>query len=104
MQNGGSAIYNPSIALVKIKVETFKDAAIFQSNLKRNASRSYHRSSQPGTISSKATRSPSDPIPDRGIACRRSRKPSWLTVNHRSQRQNQSPCRLMNIWSNIYDC
>lgn len=43
MQNGGSAIYNPSIALVKIKVETFKDAAIFQSNLKRNASRSYEK-------------------------------------------------------------
>ena len=43
IQNGGSAIYNPSIALVKIKVEDFKDAAIFQSNLKRNTSRSFDK-------------------------------------------------------------
>ena len=28
IQRGGSAIYNPSIALVRIKVEEFKDAAI----------------------------------------------------------------------------
>lgn len=43
IQNGGSAIYNPSIALVKIKVESFKDAAIFQNNLKRNTARSFDK-------------------------------------------------------------
>jgi len=43
IQNGGSAIYNPSIALVKIKVEAFKDAAIFQKNLRRNTSRSFEK-------------------------------------------------------------
>lgn len=43
IQNGGSAIYNPSIALVKIKIENFKDAAIFQSNLRRNTSRSFDK-------------------------------------------------------------
>jgi hypothetical protein len=43
IQNGGSAIYNPSIALVKIKVETFQDAAIFQKNLRRNTSRSFDK-------------------------------------------------------------
>lgn len=43
IQNGGSAIYNPSIALVKIKVEEFYDAAIFQKNLKRNTSRSFDK-------------------------------------------------------------
>jgi len=42
IQNGGSAIYNPSIALVRIKVEEFKDAAIFQQNLKRNTTRTYN--------------------------------------------------------------
>ena len=42
IQNGGSAIYNPSIAMVKIKVEDFKDAAIFQQNLKRNTTRTYN--------------------------------------------------------------
>lgn len=41
IQNGGSAIYNPSIALVKIKVEDFKDAAFFQNNLKKNTARSF---------------------------------------------------------------
>ncbi len=41
IQNGGSAIYNPSIALVRIKVEAFKDAAIFQQNLKKNTVRTY---------------------------------------------------------------
>jgi len=43
IQNGGSAIYNPSIALVKIKVEAFKDASIFQKNLRRNTSRSFDK-------------------------------------------------------------
>ncbi|HSH19599.1 MAG TPA: hypothetical protein VLA03_04060, partial [Draconibacterium sp.] len=42
IQNGGSAIYNPSIALVRIKIEEFKDAAIFQQNLKRNTTRTYN--------------------------------------------------------------
>jgi len=42
IQSGGSAIYNPSIALVRIKVEEFKDAAIFQQNLKRNTTRTYN--------------------------------------------------------------
>lgn len=43
IQNGGSAIYNPSIAMVKIKVEDFNDAAIFQKNLRRNTSRSFDK-------------------------------------------------------------
>lgn len=42
IQSGGSAIYNPSIALVRIKVEEFKDAAIFQQNLKKNTTRTYN--------------------------------------------------------------
>ena len=42
IQSGGSAIYNPSIALVRIKVEMFKDAAIFQQNLKKNTTRTYN--------------------------------------------------------------
>jgi hypothetical protein len=41
IQSGGSAIYNPSIAMVRIKLEQFKDAAIFQQNLKRNTARTY---------------------------------------------------------------
>jgi hypothetical protein len=43
IQNGGSAIYNPSIALVKVKLEEFRDAAMFQQNLKRNTTRSYDK-------------------------------------------------------------
>ncbi|WP_147372091.1 hypothetical protein [Mariniphaga sediminis] len=43
MQNGGSPIYNPSIALVKVNVENFREAAIFQQNLKRNTLRSYEK-------------------------------------------------------------
>ncbi len=43
IQNGGSAIYNPSIALVKIKIEEFNDAAIFQNNLRKNTSRSFDK-------------------------------------------------------------
>jgi hypothetical protein len=42
IQSGGSAIYNPSIALVRIKLEEFKDAAIFQQNLKKNTTRTYN--------------------------------------------------------------
>jgi hypothetical protein len=43
IRSGGSAIYNPSIALVKIKVEAFNDAALYQQNLKRNTTRSYDK-------------------------------------------------------------
>ena len=43
IQNGGSAIYNPSIALVKIRIEDFYDATIFQNNLKRNTTRSFDK-------------------------------------------------------------
>ncbi len=43
MQKGGSPFYNPSIALVKVKLEDFKDAAVFQQNLKRNVLRSYEK-------------------------------------------------------------
>ncbi len=43
MQKGGSAIYNPSIALVKFKVEELHDAAIFQQTLKRNTLRSFDK-------------------------------------------------------------
>ncbi|MFW6289427.1 MAG: hypothetical protein ACOC0R_00550 [Mariniphaga sp.] len=46
MQKGGSPIYNPSIALVKVKVEDFKETAIFQQNLKRNTLRSYEKLQQ----------------------------------------------------------
>jgi len=42
IQSGGSAIYNPSIALVRIKVEMFRDSAIFQQNLKKNTTRTYN--------------------------------------------------------------
>lgn len=43
MQRGGSPVYNPSIALVKVNVENFNEAAIFQSNLKRNTLRSFEK-------------------------------------------------------------
>ncbi len=43
IQSGGSAIYNPSIAMVKIKIEDFNDAAIFQNNLRKNTSRSFDK-------------------------------------------------------------
>ena len=43
IRSGGSAIYNPSIALVKVKLEEFRDAAMYQQNLKRNTTRSYDR-------------------------------------------------------------
>ena len=43
IQNGGSAIYNPSVALVKVKLEEFNDAAMFQQNLRRNTLRSYDK-------------------------------------------------------------
>ena len=43
VRQGGSAIYSPSIALVKFKLEEFNDAAIFQQNLKRNTLRSFEK-------------------------------------------------------------
>jgi len=43
MQQGGSPFYNPSIALVKVQIENFRDAAFFQKNLKKNTLRSYGR-------------------------------------------------------------
>jgi len=46
MQNGGSPVYNPSIALVKVNVENFSEAAVFQQTLKRNTLRSYEKMQQ----------------------------------------------------------
>lgn len=46
MQKGGSPVYNPSIALVKVNVENFHEAAVFQHNLKRNTLRSYEKMQQ----------------------------------------------------------
>ena len=43
VREGGSAIYSPSIALVKFKLQEFNDAAIFQQNLKRNTLRSFEK-------------------------------------------------------------
>lgn len=43
IQKGGSPIYTPSIAVVKVKIEEFQDVAIFMQNLKRISARSYER-------------------------------------------------------------
>ncbi len=43
VREGGSAIYSPSIALVKFKLEEFDDAAVFQQNLKRNTLRTFEK-------------------------------------------------------------
>lgn len=43
IQHGGSPVYNPSIALVKVNVENFYEAAVFQQTLKRNTTRSYDK-------------------------------------------------------------
>ncbi len=43
IQNGGSPVYNPSIALVKVNIENFREAAIFQNNLKKNTLRSHEK-------------------------------------------------------------
>lgn len=43
IQKGGSPIYTPSIALVKVRVEEFSDIAIFMHNLKRITARSHGR-------------------------------------------------------------
>ncbi len=39
IRQGGNPIYCPSIAVVKCKLEDYKDVAIFQQNLKRNTAR-----------------------------------------------------------------
>jgi hypothetical protein len=46
MQNGGSPIYNPSVALVKVNVENFNEAVVFQNTLKKNTLRSYGKIQQ----------------------------------------------------------
>lgn len=46
VREGGSAIYSPSIALVKFKLEEFDDAAVFQQNLKRNTLRAFEKMQQ----------------------------------------------------------
>ena len=43
LEKGGSPIYNPSVALVKVNVENFYETAVFQQNLKRNTLRSYEK-------------------------------------------------------------
>jgi hypothetical protein len=43
IHKGGSPIYTPSIALVKVRVEEFRDIAIFMQNLKRISARSFQR-------------------------------------------------------------
>lgn len=43
MQHRGSPIYNPSIALVKVRVEDFNEAVVFQGTLKKKVERSYAR-------------------------------------------------------------
>lgn len=43
VREGGSAIYSPSIALVKFKLQEFQDAAVFQQNLKRNTLRTFEK-------------------------------------------------------------
>lgn len=46
MQHGGSPVYNPSIALVKVNVENFNETAVFQQTLRRNTLRSYEKMQQ----------------------------------------------------------
>ncbi len=43
IQHGGSPIYTPSIAVVKVKLEEFKDMVIFMQNMKRISARSFGR-------------------------------------------------------------
>ena len=43
MQHGGSPVYNPSIALVKVKVEDFNEKAVYQQNLKKNTTRAFEK-------------------------------------------------------------
>lgn len=50
MQKGGSPVYNPSIALVKVNVENFNEAAVYQHNLKRNTIRSHEKLQKQRTL------------------------------------------------------
>lgn len=43
IQKGGSPIYSPSIALVKIKLEEFKDIAVYMQNMRKITARSFER-------------------------------------------------------------
>ena len=43
IQKGGSPIYTPSIALVKVRLEEFNDMAVYMHNLKRITARSYEK-------------------------------------------------------------
>lgn len=43
IQHGGSPIYSPSIAMVKIKLQDFKDIAIFMQNMRKICNRSFER-------------------------------------------------------------
>lgn len=46
LQKGGSPVYNPSVALVRVRVEDFNEIAIFQHNLKKISLRSYDKLQQ----------------------------------------------------------
>ena len=43
IQKGGSPIYTPSIALVKVKLEDFNDIAVYMQNMRKISARSYDR-------------------------------------------------------------
>lgn len=43
IQSGGSPIYTPSIALVKVNIEKYRDIAIFMQNLRKISTRSHNR-------------------------------------------------------------
>ncbi len=43
IQSGGSPIYTPSIAVVKVNVEKYRDIAIFMQNLRKITARSFQR-------------------------------------------------------------
>jgi len=43
IQKGGSPIYTPSIALVKVKLEDFSDIAVYMQNMRKISARSYDR-------------------------------------------------------------
>lgn len=42
-QNGGSPIYNPSIALVMVNYDNFREAAVYQNTLKKSSIRSFDK-------------------------------------------------------------
>jgi hypothetical protein len=43
IQSGGSPIYTPSVALVKVNLEKYKDIAIFMQNLRKISARSHEK-------------------------------------------------------------